>query len=109
MGENKTSGRKTVATVDAELHDHLKCHELKVDPKLHDLHVVVMGQRAEPGLLQRVINIENEIAKIKASIKEIKDELNDELERRADNDKWLMRLVAGTLVAALLNLVIKIP
>ena len=42
--------RTTAATVKAELGDHLQYHENKLDPKLHNHHVILFGEKGDNGL-----------------------------------------------------------
>ena len=78
--------------------DHLQRHADKIDPKLHNHHVVLFGEHNDNGLCA-------DTRELKSDMKNIKERL-DKYDANINKIVWM---VGGTLIAALLNLIIKIP
>jgi len=80
------------------LNNHLRKHSDKIDPKIHNHHVVLFGENNDNGLC--------------ASTRELKDKMKN-VENRLDkydvNINKIVWMVGGTLITAVLNLIIKIP
>lgn len=87
--------RLTAAKVAADLHDHKELHANKYDSKLHDLHVVVFGEKKDDGLIREVDELQHCYTDIDKRLNSIEGYI-----------KWLILLVMGAIIGAGLNLVI---
>lgn len=70
------SPRITAPKVMGELEKHLAYHENKLDPKLHNHHVILFGEKNDDGLC--------------ADVKELKDKVSnmDEIIKKLDRVMW---------------------
>ena len=89
--------RTTAPKVFSELCKHLDYHKNKLDPKLHNQNVILFGEKNDNGLVR--------------SVREIEGDMKD-LQRRIDkydeNISRIIWLVGGTLIASILNLILKL-
>lgn len=76
--------------------DHLKKHEDVYDPKLKNYGDILFGEKGDNGMAFSMKNIE-------LTLKQIQEKQNI----KDDSNKWMLRLVVGTLVTAVLNLILK--
>lgn len=76
------------------LKDHLKEHELRFNFKLHDVYHTVFGEQGKGGLCNEVDDLKSQLASIDKRLTGIEDTL-----------KWLVRLVLGAVILAILGLV----
>ena len=67
-----TSERITAPLVKKALDDHLQRHELRIDPKLHDVHEAVFGKGNIGGLCDEI----GRLKAIDARLQKIEDGLN---------------------------------
>ena len=87
--------RITAPLVQRALDDHLQRHELKLDPKLHNVHEAVFGVNNQGGLCDKAEALAIKFTAIDKNLESINDTL-----------KWLMRLVIGAVILALLGVVL---
>jgi len=76
------------------LKDHLQRHELKIDQKLHDVWYAVFGDKGKGGLCDDVQSLQEKFNTIDNGWTSIEDTL-----------KWLVRLIVGAVILAVLGLV----
>ena len=74
--------------------DHIQRHEDVYDPALQKHEILLVGERGDNGMV--LANKEIQIA-----LKSI----NEKLDKKEDNNKWLTRLIAGTLITSILTAV----
>ena len=86
-----TAERLTIQKVKTELDTHLHDHDIKLDPKLHDVYHAVFGEQGKGGL-------QNDVERLK-----MMDERLKKIE--SDINKVLWAIVMAVL-AAILKLVI---
>jgi len=87
--------RITAPIVNKKLDEHLQKHELKLDPKLHDVYHAVLGEQGRGGLC-------DEVDKLKLSFTTIDDRL-EKIEGGINKVLWTIGLA---VLAAVLKLVI---
>lgn len=86
------STRITAPIVNKKLDEHLQKHELKIDPKLHDVYYAVFGEHGKrEGLI-------SDVERLKAM-----DERLEKIESGINKVLWTIVLA---VIAALLKLVI---
>lgn len=86
--------RITAPAVKRVLDEHLQRHELKIDPKLHNLQVVVFGERGDNGL-------NSEFKELRHCYKDI-DERLDKIEK---NINWGVIFIIGSFLTSLAKLI----
>lgn len=86
--------RLTAAKVASDLHDHKELHANKYDPKLHNLHIVIFGEKNDNGLVREVDELQHCYSDIDKRLTSIEGYI-----------KWLILLVMGAIIGAGLNLV----
>ena len=74
--------------------DHIQRHDDVYDPTLQKHEILLVGERGDNGMV--LANKEIQIA-----LKSI----NEKLDKKEDNNKWMTRLVAGTLITSILTAV----
>jgi len=72
--------------------DHLQRHDDKYDPMLNRHDRLLYGEHGDDGMV--LANKEIQIA-----LKSI----NEKLDRKEENNKWMTRLIAGTLITSILT------
>ena len=85
--------RITAPSVKKVIDEHLQRHELKLDPKLHDVHSRVFSEGG-----------------ISDTVKELKiyyRDINERLTAIEGYIKWLILLVMGAIIAGGLNIILK--
>ena len=87
--------RITAPIVNKKLDEHLQKHELKLDPKLHDVYHAVLGEQGKGGLC-------DEVDKLKSNFTTIDDRL-EKIEGGINKVLWTIGLA---VLAAVLKLVI---
>lgn len=90
-----TSERITAPLVNKKLDEHLQKHELKIDPKLHDVYHAVFGEQGKGGVIADVERLEMAMASIDERLETIESGINKVL--------WI---VVAAVLAAVLKLVI---
>jgi len=86
--------RITAPKVNKKLDEHLQEHTLKLNQKLHDVWYAVFGDKGKGGLCDDVQNLQSSFQSIDKRLTNIEDTL-----------KWLVRLVLGAVILAVLGLV----
>lgn len=87
--------RITAPIVKKALDEHLQKHELKLDPKLHDVYHAVLGEQGKGGLCDEVGNLKTSFTVINGRLEKIEGGINKVL--------WTIGLA---VLAAILKLVI---
>jgi hypothetical protein len=94
--------RVTAPLVKKIIDDHLQRHELKIDPKLHDVHEAVFGKGNIGGLCDEVQDIKyvynalgKDMVDLGKNIAAIKDSL-----------AWVVKIVLGAVILAIIGLII---
>jgi len=90
-----TSERITAPLVKKALDDHLQKHELRIDPKLHDVHEAVFGKGNIGGLCDEVKELQGIYKTLGTDIAEIKESIY-----------WVIKIVLGAVILGILGLVI---
>ena len=88
--------RITAPHVQRVLNEHLQKHELKIDPKLHNLHVVIFGDKGDDGL-------NSEFRELRHCYKDI----DERLEKIEKNINWGVVFIIGSFLTSLLRLIWK--
>ena len=57
-----TAERITAPHVQKALDEHLQKHELKIDPKLHNLQVTIFGERGQGGLSDDIEKVKDHLS-----------------------------------------------
>ncbi len=78
----------------ATLKDHLQEHALKYNVKLHDVYHAVLGEQGKGGLYDEVDKLKGQFDSIDKRLLGIEDTL-----------KWLVRLIIGAVILAVLGLI----
>lgn len=86
--------RITAPLVKKYLDEHLHEHLLKFNTKLHEVYHAVLGEQGKGGLCNEVDNLTTKLGTIDTRLTGIEDTL-----------KWLVRLVTGAVILAILGLV----
>jgi hypothetical protein len=96
-----TAERITAPHVQKALDEHLQKHELKIDPKLHDVYHAVLGEQGKGGLCDEVDKIKSDLSAADARFERVCNDIS------AINDtlKWISRLVIGAVIMAILGLI----
>lgn len=81
-------------TTRVTLKDHLQEHTLKFNQKLHDTWYAVFGDKGKGGLCNEIENLKDKFETIDTRLTNIEDTL-----------KWLVRLIIGAVILAVLGLV----
>ena len=92
-----TEPRITAPKVYQELCKHLDYHGNKLDPKLHNQNVILFGEQNDNGLVRSVREIEGDMK-----------ELQKRIDKYDENVSRILWLVGGTLIASVLNLILKL-
>ena len=87
--------RLTIQKVKTELDTHLHDHEIKLNPKLCEVHKAVFGERGKGGLIGEVENAEIMMNSI--------DERLEQIESGINKIVWA---ILAAILAAVLKLVI---
>ena len=96
MGYSMTATeRLTIQKVKTELDTHLHDHDIKLDPKLHDVYHAVFGEKGKGGVIADVERLEMAMASIDERLETIESGINKVL--------WI---VVAAVLAAVLKLVI---
>lgn len=90
-----TPERITAPKVDKKMDDHLQEHVLKWNYKLHDVWHAMFGEKGKGGLCNEVNDMKIIVGNIDKRLGGIEDML-----------KWLVRLIIGAVILAVLGLVI---
>ena len=86
--------RVTAPKVNERLDDHLQEHALRFNIKLHDVYHAVFGEQGKGGICTEVSDLKTTIGVIDTRLSNIEDYL-----------KWLVRLVLGAVILAVLGLI----
>lgn len=86
--------RITATKVNQKLDEHLQEHTLKLNQKLHDVWYAVFGDKGKGGLCDDVQSLQEKFNTIDKRLTNIEDTL-----------KWLVRLIIGAVIMAVLGLV----
>ena len=95
------STRITAPLVNKKLDEHLQKHELKLDPKLHDVYHAVLGEQGKGGLCDEIDKIKSDIIIMDKRFEKVCSDIasiNDTL-------KWVSRLIIGAVILAVLGLI----
>jgi len=90
-----TTDRLTINKVKSELDTHLSYHEIKLDPKLHDVYHAVFGEQGKGGVIKDVERLEIAMANI--------DERLNKIEGGVNRVLWV---ILAAILAAILKLII---
>jgi len=86
--------RITAPLVKKIVDEHLQEHILKINPKLHDVYHAVLGEQGKGGLCDEVDKLKGQFDSIDKRLLGIEDTL-----------KWLVRLIIGAVILAVLGLI----
>lgn len=92
-----TTDRITAPKVMGILDDHIKLHENKLDPKVHQHHVLLLGPDGDDGLCSFIKEMDKDMKEVKKRI-----------DKYDENVSRILWLVGGTFIAAVLNIILKI-
>lgn len=92
-----TNDRITAPKVYKDLCEHLQRHADKIDPKVHNLHIVMFGERGDDGLVRSCQEFEERMRQVQKR-----------LDKYDENINKIVWMVGGSLIAAILNIILKI-
>ena len=89
--------RITAPLVKKIIDDHIQKHELKLDVKIHDTFHAVFGEMGKGGLCACAKEQEDAMKAIK-----------ERMDKYESNISRIVWMIGGTLIAAVLNLILKV-
>lgn len=119
------SERITAPLVNKKIDAHLQRHELKIDPKLHNIQVCMFGESGGGGLNEAIHLVKDRVAVIEKierilvgpdgnnglnsevqNLKHRYDDIDKRLEKMEKNINWAVLLILGSFLTSIARLVL---